>query len=221
MKYYRLCPKGHKVIYESGGACPKRCPVCNLPVALSSPRKVYDEKEEQQEETGQAPINQGAEPEESRNDPEVSKYPQRVREAGRVIRREEKPEVRRESRENWNQKVEELERNSEIREEAGIQLNCGGVTFQIAPDGAWMGRDGLGKNILEGNLLISRKHAFIKKAGAQRVSVQDMGSKNGTFYENGTGTGKMPVGPEGVILKPGDILWIYNVPFMIEEKEHE
>lgn len=94
-------------------------------------------------------------------------------------------------------------------------LNYFGELFYIPLNGTWIGRNALGAKILESNLLVSREHLYLRPDKLLGLSIKDVKSKNGTFID--TGNGKQPIehGKE-YFLRPGDKVWIYNVPFIVE-----
>ncbi|MDO5132070.1 MAG: hypothetical protein Q4D81_03685, partial [Eubacteriales bacterium] len=97
---------------------------------------------------------------------------------------------------------------------AGFLLEYFGDRIPIPDEGAWIGREGLGKQWFDGNLMISRKHVFVKpnpKSG--RLQVNEDKSLNGVFYQGPDG-GRVRM--EGArMLSSGEVLWIYNIPLRI------
>ena len=102
----------------------------------------------------------------------------------------------------------------------GFQLNYLGACILVPPEGGWLGRDALGAELFEGNRLISRRHVFIRPDENGRLIVQDDQSMNGVFYDVGKGRQKMERS-SAVLLSPGDMLWLYNLPLKLEVMSHD
>ena len=106
---------------------------------------------------------------------------------------------------------------------AGIQrpsgstffLNLYGDRIPIPEEGAWIGREGLGSRWFDGNLMISRKHVYVRpNPQTGRLQVNEDKSLNGAFY---SGPGGERIRIDGArMMQPGEILWIYNIPLKIE-----
>lgn len=103
----------------------------------------------------------------------------------------------------------------QISPAASLHLNYFGMTITIPDEGAWLGREGLGQEWFRGNPYISRRHVFIHPDRNGRLIVEDDRSLNGVYYDSGNGREKLPQS-SSVILNPGDILWLYNVPLKLE-----
>lgn len=97
-----------------------------------------------------------------------------------------------------------------------IALYNGGDCIEIPISGGILGREGIGREILGVNPLISRKHAYIKIRN-NTVLVRDEGSLNGTYVDDGTGRRKITP-HETIELKKGDRIWLANCILVIEEK---
>ncbi len=97
---------------------------------------------------------------------------------------------------------------------SGFILDYFGSKLQIPVEGAWIGREGLGKEWFDGNLMISRRHVFVRpdqKTGRLRIEMDK--SLNGVFY---SGPGGEKIRLAGArMMEVGDILWIYNIPLVI------
>lgn len=98
-----------------------------------------------------------------------------------------------------------------------LQLSYFGTPIRVPVRGEWLGREGLGAELLEGNRLVSRRHVFVRPDQNRRLLVQDDRSLNGVFYDKGDGRQKLEKG-SSVLLKAGDTLWLYNVPLKVEEE---
>lgn len=85
----------------------------------------------------------------------------------------------------------------------------------IPAEGGWLGREALGAEWFEGNRLVSRRHVFVKPDRTGRLIVQDDRSLNGVYYDNGQGRKKLEKG-SAVLLLPGNVLWLYNVPLKVQ-----
>ena len=95
-------------------------------------------------------------------------------------------------------------------------LNLYGDRIPIPEEGAWIGREGLGSRWFDGNLMISRKHVYVRpNPQTQRLQVNEDKSLNGVFY---SGPGGERIRLEGArMMQPGEVLWIYNIPLRIEQ----
>ena len=94
-------------------------------------------------------------------------------------------------------------------------LNLYGDRIPIPEEGAWIGREGLGSRWFDGNLMISRKHVYVRpNPQTGRLQVNEDNSLNGVFY---SGPGGERIRMEGArMMEPGEILWIYNIPLKID-----
>ncbi len=94
-------------------------------------------------------------------------------------------------------------------------LNLYGDRIPIPEEGAWIGREGLGSRWFDGNLMISRKHVYVRpNPQTGRLQVNEDKSLNGVFY---SGPGGERIRMEGArMMEPGEILWIYNIPLKID-----
>lgn len=97
---------------------------------------------------------------------------------------------------------------------SGFSLEYFGERLPIPTQGAWIGREGLGREWFDGNLMISRKHVYVRpNPQTGRLQVNEDKSLNGAFY---TGPDGSRVRIEGTrMMEPGEILWIYNIPLRI------
>lgn len=94
-------------------------------------------------------------------------------------------------------------------------LNLYGDRIPIPAEGAWIGREGLGSQWFDGNLMISRKHVFVHpNPQTGRLQVNEDKSLNGVFFINDEGVKTRMESAR--MMKPGEILWIYNIPLRIE-----
>lgn len=103
------------------------------------------------------------------------------------------------------------------RSVSGFGLEYFGDIVSIPQEGAWIGREGLGRQWFDGNLMISRKHVFVHPdIRSNRLQINQDKSLNGVFY---TGPNREKIRLEGArMMEPGDILWIYNIPLRITKK---
>ena len=101
------------------------------------------------------------------------------------------------------------------RKGSGFFLSLFGDRISIPPEGAWIGREGLGKEWFDGNLMVSRKHVYVRpNPQTGRLQVNEDKSLNGVFHTGKDGRKTRLNGAR--MMEPGDILWIYNVPLRIE-----
>ena len=99
---------------------------------------------------------------------------------------------------------------------AGFYISLYGERIAIPQEGAWIGREGLGKEWFDGNLMISRKHVFVHPdLRTGRLQVNEDKSLNGVFLRGKDG--KRVRLDSARMMEPGDILWIYNIPLTIEK----
>lgn len=98
--------------------------------------------------------------------------------------------------------------------EAPAVLDFFGESIVIPPEGGWLGRNQLGRELLSGNLTVSRKHVFVAPGQAGTLRVGPEQSMNGVFVDQGSGRRKLERG-ETVELRPGDILWLSNIPLKV------
>ena len=106
-------------------------------------------------------------------------------------------------------------RKGETTSPSGFYLSLYGERIAIPKEGAWIGREGLGREWFDGNLMISRKHVFIKPdMQSGRLQVNEDRSLNGV---SASMPGSQPEHLKGArMMGPGEILWIYNIPLLIE-----
>lgn len=98
---------------------------------------------------------------------------------------------------------------------SGYYLNLFGDRIAIPPEGGWIGREGIGQEWFDGNLMISRRHVFVKpNPQTGRLQVNEDKSLNGVFYTGADGHKVRLTGAQ--MINPGEILWIYNIPLRIE-----
>lgn len=111
------------------------------------------------------------------------------------------------------QKGDEVRAEGPAHEE--LSLYYFSQRIPIPAEGGWLGREALGAEWFEGNRLVSRRHVFVKPDRAGRLIVQDDRSLNGVYYDNGQGRKKLEKG-SAVLLLPGNVLWLYNVPLKVQ-----
>ena len=97
---------------------------------------------------------------------------------------------------------------------SGVRLELFGMSIPIPAEGGFFGRDGIGAQQLEGYLLVSRQHVFLKPDRGGRLMVEDRGSTNGTWYTHDSNRQRLEQG-RTVILESEDVLWLYNIPLKV------
>ena len=112
-------------------------------------------------------------------------------------------------------KAEPVQSKEEQKIPFSYELIYGGNCYHIPPEGTWIGREELAGDVLKGNLLVSRRHVFLKPDRLQGLQAKDMKSKNGTWYTRDGKKVEMSR-KEDVYLQVDDILWIYDVPFTVK-----
>lgn len=95
-----------------------------------------------------------------------------------------------------------------------VQLDLFGMTITVPAEGGFLGRDGIGAQQLEGFLLVSRQHVYVKPDRAGRLMVEDRGSTNGTWFTHADRRQRLELG-RSEVLEAGDILWLYNIPLKV------
>lgn len=95
-----------------------------------------------------------------------------------------------------------------------VRLDLFGMTITVPAEGGFLGRDGIGAQQLEGFLLVSRQHVYVKPDRAGRLMVEDRGSTNGTWFTHADHRQRLELG-RTEILEAGDILWLYNIPLKV------
>ena len=216
--YYRICPCKTKVPCTNGLE-QIRCPKCGRPVDRSWPRYKMEDPLPDADGTQAQPTNadeqargdktavEETQPRQIQSGP-AQEAPPLLPLAGR------RPEIRR-LRGGTAPDAEDAPAQAVEPRQDGVCLDYFGEKIRI-PAGSeiWIGREGLGRNQLEGNLLVSREHvkAHVDRAG--RLFVEDVKSLNGTWVTKDHVKKRLEYG-ETVILGKGDILWLYNLPLMI------
>ncbi len=102
---------------------------------------------------------------------------------------------------------------------SGFVLYCAGARIEVPQHGCFLGREEEGAEVFGMNLLISRKHAFVEPVRdgyALLLRVQDAGSLNGTFADDGSGRRQILPGEE-ILLRPGGRLWLANQILVVKE----
>ena len=242
----RFCIQGHSIIYTEGTIVRSRCPVCGSPVDRGRPpisieeyQTIGQKQEAQMQKTGpkneeteavqkvqenddQMPDSQASTPISPAVGTDVSQsvhVPQIP-----VIRRRGLPGQRSDSAIPANggnvspgvDTVSTAGSRQLARQKQGLFLNFFGERLKIPSEGSWIGREGLGRQWFDGNLMISRQHVYVRPdPGTGRLLVNEDKSLNGVFYSGKEGTRVRMDGPRMMV--PGDILWIYNIPLRIEE----
>jgi hypothetical protein len=221
VQYYRLCPLGHKVICPSGLVRP-RCGICGQQPESQSPLRRLDEE---LEETAAPRQERTPEPERNTPDPVGSQSPEQP-EVGttrqrRTAEQPAQPEspVPTRGRRPRNAVDEDAKPAQEPDTPADtgsgdLRLELFGMPIEIPAEGGFLGREALGARELEGFLLVSRRHVFVRPDRGGRLMVEDRGSTNGTWYTHADRRQRLDLG-RTEILEPGDILWLYNIPLKV------
>lgn len=101
------------------------------------------------------------------------------------------------------------------------QLDYFGQKLRIPPqDTVCLGRNSVGAEYFEGDMLVSRKHLYLWVNGAGQLLAEDRESLNGTFYTRSGQRSRMEHGVS-VRLQEGDILWLYDLPLKVEQCNDE
>lgn len=102
------------------------------------------------------------------------------------------------------------------RVEKSIVLFTGGFKIEVPEHGGYLGREELGKDCLQANLLVSKKHAYVRADHFGNLQVKDADSLNGTYIDDGNGRRQLKA-DETAMLKAGNKLWLANQIFAVEE----
>lgn len=232
--FVRYCLTGHEIRFS--GICPSVCSLCGNRVDLSRPPVPLEELSAPEQRERQAPVQPVSAPaappcqevrpvttpvlppcQETRPTPTrpviASAVPPRqearpipVRVPGRIPAEEKAAEHPVAAQPLKEQKV-------------GLRLNYFGMSLSVPPQGAVLGREGLGAEWFQGNRLISRRHARIRPDQVGRLIVEDDNSLNGVFYDKGQGRVRLEK-DRSVLLEPGNVLWLYNLPITVEVDTH-
>lgn len=234
---YRFCPLGHRVVY-SGLALPP-CSICGQRLDRKSREYVLDDSAEDSGQPGQAvtpdtgenraperaaaqtPVREtpaadvpvvgtrrSVEPVQSK--PETSRA-----DAGNIpVRRRPVADISAVPEGDIPQRRPVYTEPERSRNDLGIWLELFGTAIPIPPEGGWLGRDGIGAELLEGYLLVSRNHVQVMPDRGGRLMVTDRDSTNGTWYTRDGQKQRLESG-RTEILEAGDILWLYNIPLKV------
>lgn len=238
--YVRYCLSGHEVVYT--GMCPSRCRICNNRINLSLPPITLEEAEAARKAAASkaaAPKQEEETTEEQKPaEPKTSPASQSPPVVGRTERVPSAPLGSRQPVTPGGVRTgirigQGAVRTTAPRQEAlspqplvvpsvseRFRLDYLGAYIAVPKEGGWLGRDALGAELFEGNRLISRRHVFIRPDQNGRLIVQDDQSMNGVFYDVGKGRQKMERS-SAVLLSPGDMLWLYNLPLRLEVIDHD
>lgn len=242
----RFCIQGHSIIYTEGTIVRSRCPVCGSPVDRARPpisieefQTIGQKQEVQMQETGlqngkAEAVQKAQEKDDQMPDSQVSTpiSPAAGTDVSQSAHIPQIPVIRRRGLpgQRSNPSVPAYTGNVSpgldtgrtaggrqlARQTQGLFLNYFGERLQIPSEGSWIGREGLGKQWFDGNLMISRQHVYVRPdPGTGRLLVNEDKSLNGVFYSGEEGTRVRMDGPR--MMEPGDILWIYNIPLRIEK----
>ena len=228
MQEYRQCPCGQMVAMD---LTVRQCPACGRPVDRTW-RVVYPERTApaapaaaevrqplQQPQTTMPPIRQrvpvGA-------DPVVQAAPG----AGSVRRPitpapEQTARPPAQSVQTAEPPVRNVQAAPAPKKPGAWQLDYFGQKLRIPPqDTVCLGRNSVGAEYFEGDMLVSRKHVYLWVNGAGQLLAEDRESLNGTFY---TRSGQRSPLEHGISvrLQAGDILWLYDLPLKVEQCNDE
>lgn len=243
-EFVRYCLLNHAVRFS--GLCPSTCPICGSKFDLTRPPVPVSELEKAEAaqkktdtpEPGpvQSPVEPAVpapaapapepaalsrvqvEPTPAVRGPSIGKKPVPIDPFGaRKPISFVRPASARPEEPGVEAPVDDSPKNTPVSVTRVLQLSYFGTPIAIPREGGWLGREGIGAEFLEGNNLVSRRHVFVKPDRNGRLILQDDRSLNGVFCDTGEGRRKLEKG-SAVLLKPGDILWLYNVPLKVEEK---
>lgn len=102
------------------------------------------------------------------------------------------------------------------RFEKKVVLFTGGFKIEIPEQGGFLGREEIGKDCLYTNLLVSRKHAYVRVDHFGNLQIKDENSLNGTYVDDGSGRRQLKV-DETAMLKVGNKLWLADQILVVEE----
>lgn len=225
VQFYRLCPLGHKVICPNSLVRPI-CGVCGQRVENQSPLRRTDEEPEVS-----APVReQDPKPLRDTAPADEAVTPGAAEDSGEGANRQRRPAAppeqpeqpespvptrrrRRRGSEDEAAPVPEEDTPADSRTGA-LGLDLFGMTIRIPEEGGFLGREGIGAQELEGFLLVSRRHAFVKPDRGGRLMVEDRGSTNGTWVTRENRRQRLELG-RTEILEAGDTLWLYNIPLKV------
>ncbi len=226
----RFCMRGHEIKYKEGSILRSRCPICSSPLDRSRPAMTVEELEQLKarkaaEKEAQAKAEENPVPEAAEEKPgdvpapdpqRPGRFPPHSRDGrmlgGRKLG-ENMPGKRQDDPERASRQDTAPMQNGP-RSGSGFYLDLFGDRENIPPEGAWIGREGIGRKWFDGNLMISRQHVYVKpNLQSGRLQVNEDTSLNGVFYTDADGN-KMHL-DSARMMEPGEILWIYNVPLKI------
>ncbi len=226
----RFCMRGHEIRFKEGSIVRNRCPICNSMLDRSRPAMTVEELEqlkarEAAEKEAQAKAAEDPAQQSSEEKPEdipapglqkPGKFPPQVNEGRKLGGRklgESTPYKRQDDPERASRQ-DTVPVQNDPRGGSGFYLDLFGDRESIPPEGAWIGREGIGRKWFDGNLMISRKHVYVKpNLQSGRLQVNEDKSLNGVFYSDADGK-KIHL-DSARMMEPGEILWIYNVPLKI------
>lgn len=242
----RYCMAGHEVVYS--GMCPSVCRICGQRINLSMPPITLEEAEAAKaakaartaqisesskpstktavSTTGQLRESENALPRPPVRQPMTPAARQPIMPAGRTpvsagSRQPIMPSGTMPTRQTGVSSTMPTQQTavSESTTAGVLTLSYFGMPIHIPPEGGWLGREALGGDFFEGNRLISRRHVFVRPDHNGRLMVQDDHSLNGVFYHIGADRQKLEKSAT-VLLTPGDTLWLYNIPLVLEVTDH-
>ena len=233
------CNDGHwSEPFPAGGSLPKACPVCgmpydrrqNRPVPCHADGRTAEDTEPVQE---QAPEPEVSEPEQTDDglfEPFGSSGPAVRRQASAIpgqmgqtaspTRRRviqpvgEAPSVQSPRPEQAAPAAQQYAGSSK-----GLVLYTCGQKIPVPDEGGYLGREELGGELFGADFLISRRHCYIRPALHAELQVQDSGSLNGTFTDDGSGRKRLREG-ETVLLKPGSKLYLADLTVVVAVEEN-
>ena len=211
------CNDGHwSEPFPAGGSLPKACPVCgmpydrrqNRPVPCHADGRTAEDTEPVQEQAGPAVRRQ------------ASAIPGQMGQTASPTRRRviqpvgEAPSVQSPRSEQAAPAAQQYAGSSK-----GLVLYTCGQKIPVPDEGGYLGREELGGELFGADFLISRRHCYIRPALHAELQVQDSGSLNGTFTDDGSGRKRLREG-ETVLLKPGSKLYLADLTVVVAVEEN-
>lgn len=240
VRMLRYCVQGHEIVYTVGEIVRSVCPYCKSPVDRRRPPVPYDTVHD-----GEKPVESAVRSEEKAQRgeeavPELFGGPrrsglrrgascafgdvQRTPAGSCAFGQKAQGQAGAQADSTFGRALGRQEpgfgttadRVSAASVGSGLFLNYFGDRLEIPVDGAWIGREGLGSEWFDGNLMVSRKHVYVHPIPrSARLQVNEDRSLNGAFWIGKDGRRTRLTGAQ--MLEPGDVLWIYNIPLRLEE----
>ncbi len=202
------CNTGHfSKAFAADEMLPRRCPICNQPYdrRYNRPILCYEDGSVPEEHINEScKDNTTAQME---NVGEKKETAQKIPNSQDGIRR---------GRQISNSNLSDTAVASRRCTEKRVVLFTGGFKIEVSEHGGYLGREELGKDCLQANLLISKKHAYVRVDHFGNLQVKDANSLNGTYIDDGNGRRRLKA-DETAMLKAGNKLWLANQIFAVEE----